>query len=86
MYTLRYRKEDEVYEVDAVKRDAHHVEITGDYPVQTDGFIINREGYIDNWDYTQYTTIYKEILDGAIFSDDGSVEPENEEYLELEDE
>ena len=86
MYTIRYVKDDETYDVDAVKLDANRVEVKGDYPVRTDGFYLSRKGIPDNWDYTKYTTIYKEVLDGAIFSNDGSVEPEpvepeHDEYM-----
>jgi len=79
MYILRYLKDDESYQVDATKQGGNLISVTGDYPVRTDGFMLSREGYHDNWDYTEYTTIYDELVDGAIFSNDGSVKPDEPE-------
>ena len=76
MYILRYRREEETYNVNAVKMGDNLVSITGDFPVQELGFTLTRDGYHDNWDYSDFTTIYDELVDGAIFSNDGSVKPE----------
>ena len=51
----------------------HILQITGDFPVKTKGFILSRDGYNDNWDYSKFKTIYRTIEGGAQFSDDGSV-------------
>lgn len=88
-YILKYLNDEdnESFEVDAVKVASNLVQITGDYPIRTDGFLLSRKGIDDNWDYTKYTTIYKEIVDGVIFSNDGSVEPEpNENPVFIEEE
>lgn len=78
MYILSYLNGDgETYEVDAEKIADNLVRITGDYPINTDGFYLSRKGYEDNWDYTAYTTIYSEIPDGVIFSNDGSIEDDD---------
>lgn len=55
------------------------IEIKGDFPIQTDGIQISRDKKPDDvWDYSDYTTIYREIEGGVQFSNDGSVyvEPE----------
>lgn len=59
------------------------VELTGDFPICTDGFTLSRPEYEDNWDYSAYTTVYREIDGGAQFSNDGSVYTEVE-FDELE--
>lgn len=51
------------------------VKITGDFPVKEKGFTLTR---IDNpdaftGDYSDYTTIYREIDDSVLFSNDGSI-------------
>lgn len=84
MYILSYLNGDgEKYEVDAEKIADNLVRITGDYPINTDGFYLSRKGYEDNWNYTEYTTIYQTLAAGAIFSNDGSVapEPNNEDEI-----
>lgn len=72
MLRLKYFGEEETYLVNfAVLRD-HLVQITG-APVKRNGFYLSRVSRDDNWDYTGYTTIYREVDGGAQFSDDGSV-------------
>ena len=83
MYVLRYIEDDNTYEVEATKTADNLVTITGVFPVKEDGFILSRKGYEDNWNYTEYTTIYQTLAAGAIFSNDGSVapEPNNEDEI-----
>ena len=55
------------------------IEIKGDFPIQTDGIQVSREKKPDDvWNYSDYTTVYREIEGGVQFSNDGSayVEPE----------
>lgn len=59
------------------------VELKGDFPIRTDGFTLSRPEHDDNWDYSTYTTVYREIDGGAQFSNDGSVYTEVE-FDELE--
>lgn len=68
---------EEIYLVE-FKSDDNIVELKGDFPIKTTGFTLSRIGQNDNWDYSTYTTIYREIEGGVQFSNDGSVyvEPE----------
>lgn len=51
------------------------MKIVGDFPIKTKGFILTRIGEPDAFtgDYSEYTTVYKEIEGGALFSNDGSI-------------
>lgn len=55
------------------------VQILGEFPIKTDGFTLTRIGNPEAFtgDYSEYTTVYKEIEGGVLFSNDGSeyVEP-----------
>lgn len=90
MLNLKYLNNDSTYKVDFKKISKNIVEITGDFPIQTDGFTLSREEYEDNWDYSAFTTVYREVENGCQFSNDGSVyvepivpEPTAEELAEL---
>lgn len=72
MLELKYAGEEEAHEVDFKKISAHVVQIIG-APIQKKGFHLSRIGRNDGFDYTGYTTIYREIDGGVQFSDDGSV-------------
>lgn len=72
MLALKYLNDTEIYEVGFDKAD-HVVTIKGNIPAKTDGFTLSRIGYEDEWDYSQFTTIYRELEDGVQFSDDGSI-------------
>ena len=70
---MRYVGEDTVYKVTFTIISADVVQLSGDFPAKTSGFRLSRIGKNDNWNYTKYTTIYRQ-LDGAVqFSNDGSV-------------
>lgn len=91
MLQLKYVDSDEYYSVDFEYINKNIVQITGDFPVKTDGFTISRElddGEIDKLgDYSDYTTVYQTLDNGAAFSNDGSTyvppepEPEPEPYV-----
>ena len=68
---------DETYLVEFRKK-RNVVELKGDFPIKTTGFALSREGKEDNWDYSAYTTVYREIEGGVQFSNDGSVYAEPE--------
>ena len=68
----------------------HVIQLLGDFPAKAKRFTLSREGKEDNWDYSAFNTIYREIDGGVQFSDDGSVyvappvpepEPEPEPYV-----
>lgn len=87
MLKLKYIGEEDIHDIDFDIVNDNIVKITGNLPAKTNGFTISREednvtqseegeeavSNWDGWDYSSYTTVYKE-LDGAIlFSNDGSV-------------
>lgn len=80
MLNMNYAEDNTVYPIEFNVVSANVVELKGDFPILTDGFLLSRFGYEDNWDYTAYTTVYREIDGGVQFSNDGSiyVEPEPE--------
>ena len=75
---LQYLNEETTYDVEFKKISKNIVEIKGDFPIKDVGFTLSRPNMNDNWDYSSFTTIYRELDDGAQFSNDGSiyVEPE----------
>lgn len=71
---LKYVGEKTSYEVNFKKVNPHVVQVTGEFLVKSKGFILFRDGVEDDaWDYSGYTTVYREIEGGVQFSDDGSV-------------
>ena len=73
MLNLTYVGENTVHKIEFDRNSEHIVSVKGSLPAKTNGFILSREGKRDNWDYKDYTTIYRE-LDGEIqFSNDGTV-------------
>lgn len=61
------------YEIEFSNLTKNIVQVKGDVPAKTHGFTLSRPGMEDNWDYSAFTTVYRE-LDGVIqFSNDGSV-------------
>lgn len=91
MINLRYAGEKNTYEIEFEKVNPHVIQITGDLPVKTKGFVCFRDDVEDDpWDYQGYKTIYRQIEGGVQFSDDGSVyaappepepEPDQEPYV-----
>lgn len=79
MLQLNYLNNEEVYPIDFRTVSPNVIEVKGDFPVQSGGFQISRVEVPDDvWDYSEYTTIYREIEGGVQFSNDDSVyvEPE----------
>ena len=79
MLQLNYLNNEEVYPIDFRTVSPNVIEVKGDFPVQSGGFQISRVEVPDDvWDYSEYTTVYREIEGGVQFSNDGSVyvEPE----------
>lgn len=88
-------EKDKKYAVDFEQLSEHVIQITGDFPVKGNGFTLTRFDCDDDWDYTEFRTIYKTVEGGAQFSDDGSVyvappepepEPDQEPYVPTLDE
>ena len=73
MLDLTYVGEKAKHKIEFKKVNENVVSVKGTLPAQTNGFVLSREGKEDNWDYKEFTTIYRE-LDGEIqFSNDGSI-------------
>lgn len=73
MLNMKYIGNSTVYPVEFNTVSDNVVELKGDFPVLTDGFALSRPDHDDNWDYSAYTTVYREIDGGAQFSNDGSI-------------
>lgn len=73
MLEMKYIGEDTVHQVSFRNLSNHICELTGDFPAQTAGFTLSRIGKDDYWDYSSYTTIYRQLENGVQFSNDGSV-------------
>ena len=82
MLKLKYIGDDETYAVEFRTVANNIVELMGDFPIKDTGFTLSRAEHEDNWDYTGYTTVYREIEGGVQFSNDGSVYVEPEQPSE----
>lgn len=76
---MNYIGDSTIYPVEFSTISNNVVQLKGDFPVLTDGFILSRSGHDDNWDYGTYTTIYREIDGGAQFSNDSSTYTQSEQ-------
>lgn len=87
MLNLKYNGDTEQYEVSFRIVNKNIVELQGDFPAKTNGFMLSRDGKEWNGDYSDYTTIYRQIDGGAQFSNNGTVYvppepvPEPEPYV-----
>ena len=90
MLIMKYEGLKTEYTVAFSRISDHVIQLLGDFPAKAKGFILRREGKEDNWDYSGFNTIYREIDGGVQFSDDGSVyvappepepEPDPEPYV-----
>lgn len=86
MLELKYTDTEETYMVELISRpmSKNIIELKGDFPIFTNGFTLSRIGKEDNWDYSAYATVYREIEGGVQFSNDGSVYAEPEPIPEPE--
>lgn len=76
MLKLKYISDEEIYAVEFRIVSNNIVELIGDFPIKDTGFTLSRAEHEDNWDYSDYTTVYGEIENGVHFSNDGSIRPE----------
>ena len=76
---MQYLNDTKNYPVSFAIISSNIVQIMGDFPSKTNGFILTRIGNPDAFkgDYSEYKTINREIEGGVLFSNDGSeyVEP-----------
>lgn len=73
MLDLTYVGENTIHKIEFNRKNSHIVSIKGSLPAETKGFILSREGKKDNWEYKDYTTVYRELEGEIQFSNDGSV-------------
>ncbi len=89
MLSMKYIDGTEEYQVSFNSLGKNIVQIKGDLPIKEDGFTLSRIGNPDAFagDYSDYTTVYREIDGGVQFSNDGSIYvppepiPEPEPYV-----
>lgn len=73
---VRFKDSTNMYILTDFSQEGHVVTLNGaNIPTdETSGFYISREGHPDNWDYTEFTTLYRIVDEDTVqFSDDGSV-------------
>ncbi|MBO5144998.1 MAG: hypothetical protein J6C19_05625 [Lachnospiraceae bacterium] len=74
MIKLMYVGEETSYNISFKKISNNIIQITGDFPAKSNGFICFREeDEEDIWHYDDFITVYREINGGVQFSNDGSV-------------
>lgn len=81
-----------IYDVEFTQISDSVLSLRGSMPAKDKGFMLTRDGYDDNWDYSKYTTIYREMDGEILYSSDGSIyvppaptpepEPPSEEELQ----
>lgn len=85
MLELKYLNSETSYEVEFFQISDNVIELQGDFPVKNLGFILSRPYQNDNWDYSDFTTIYRTLDNSVQFSNDESVYVEPEPIPELPD-
>lgn len=86
MLNMNYIGDSTIYPVEFSTISDNVAQLKGNFPVKNIGFVLSRTAHQDNWDYSAYTTVYREIDGGAQFSNDGSIyeppesEPDSEPY------
>lgn len=85
MLELKYLNSETSYEVEFFQISDNVIELQGDFPVKNLGFILSRPYQNDNWDYSDFTTIYRTLDNSVQFSNDESVYVKPEPIPELPD-
>lgn len=78
MIQLTYIGEKSLYDIIFKRINKHVIQLKGDFPIKEKGFLLSRYGHNDNWDYSNYTTVYRKTEGGTQFSNNGSVYTEPE--------
>lgn len=73
MLSLKYLEEQKTYQVSFTMINPHIVQLMGDFPIKKNGFMLSWKDGVWDGDYSDYTTVYREIDGGVQFSNDGSV-------------
>lgn len=85
MLKLKYIGSDNEYIVAFERISTHVVQILGELPFKDNGFTVSRIGKNDNWNYPQYTTLYRMVKGGYQISDDGSIYAESSKSEPVQD-
>lgn len=83
MLELKYINLKTSYEVEFSQISENIIELRGNFPIKSHGFILSRPGQNDDWDYSNFTTIFRTLENGVQFSNDESVYAEPETTPEL---
>lgn len=83
MLELKYLNSTTSYEVDFFCVSENIIEIHGNFPIENLGFTLSRPNQNDNWDYSDFTTVYRTLDNGAQFSNDESVYTESDVTPEI---
>ncbi len=83
MLELKYINLKTSYEVEFSQISENIIELRGDFPIKLHGFTLSRPGQNDDWDYSDFTTVYRTLENGAQFSNNESVYVEPEPTPEL---
>lgn len=85
MIKIKFNDSQDFLEVSFAK-NGNIITLTGDVPANTSGFTTYRMNEVQLGDFSEYTTVYRELAGGVQFSNDGSVwtEPEVVEVEEPE--
>ena len=77
MAFIKFKNKKSPVEAQAKKLDNHRIEISG-CAINTSGFLYYQDKEMKRLygDYSDYTTLYQELDEGYILSDNGSVYPE----------
>ena len=75
MLSFKYLNDTNTYSVSFEKLNKNHVKIIGDIQIKTNGFVLGRIGDPEAFtgDYSDYTTVYRELDGAVLFSNDGSI-------------
>lgn len=74
MLNLRYVGSEDFYQINFKQNSDNLVTITGDFPVKRKGFKLFLSGEtMPIGDYSSFVTVYRELDNGAMFSNDASV-------------
>lgn len=75
MLELKYLNCKTSYEVEFFRVSENVIELHGDFPIKSCGFTLSRpsQDQDDDWDYSDFTTIYRTLENGVQFSNDESI-------------
>lgn len=72
MLILKYIGQETEHNVEFCRISPHVIQVLGELPFLDNGFTLSRAGKNDQWDYSKYVTLYREVEGGYQMSDDVS--------------